>query len=302
MSSFLNLTLVNSLEVLIEEGSFARAAARLCVTPPAMTQQIQRLEGAVGYKLVERGTNPIRLTDRGREFMVHAGAALASSRIALGESTDQEILRIGFINGFPGRRDEGFLADFAAKNPHARLQFIQLEWGDQLSRLARGDVDASLARPPYREMADKMDRIVVHREKRVAAVPIDSPLAACEVLTLGDLDGYAVVGAKGIGREWTKEWVVDPRPSGRAVQYGCWAATMEEAINGVALGGNVMITAQSVANRYQHDGVAYRDIADVDLCQVDLITRATDRRPLTKELRRAALARVDDLATADPAA
>ncbi|WFR71923.1 LysR family transcriptional regulator [Prescottella defluvii] len=137
MSSFLNLTLVNSLEVLIEEGSFARAAARLFVSPPAMTQQIQRLEGAVGYKLVERGTAPIRLTDRGREFMVHAGAALASSRIALGERTEQEILRIGFINGFPGRRDEGFLADFAAKNPHARLQFIQLEWGDQLSRLAR---------------------------------------------------------------------------------------------------------------------------------------------------------------------
>ncbi|GAA4484323.1 LysR family transcriptional regulator [Rhodococcus olei] len=289
MTDFLNLGLVNSLQVLVEEGSFARAAERLFVTPPAMTQQIQRLEAAVGYKLVERGTKPVRLTERGSDFMVHAAAALAASRLALGESAESRALRIGFINGYPTSRNDGFIARFRDENPSVSLSFVQLNWGDQIGRLIDGDIDASLARPPY-EDAESIDVVTVHTEKRVAAVPASSALAEKERLTLADLDGYPMVGALGVSRSWTRYWVVDPRAGGKPVEYGCWAATMEEAVNGVALGGNVMITAESVANRYQHTGVVYVDIADIDPCHVDLCTRASDKRPLIRALRRAARA------------
>ena len=289
MTEFLNLALVHSLEVLIEEGSFARAAARLFITPPAMTQQIQRLEATVGYRLVERGSKPARLTDRGRIFMGHASVALARSRLALDATSDRLTLRIGFINGYPGGLDDGFLSRFRAENPGVELCFVQLSWGEQIARLLEGDVDASLARPPYDDEAG-LDMIPVHSEKRVVAVPVSSPLADRTVLSVADLDGYAVVGAAGISREWTKHWVIDPRPSGRPVEYGVWAATMEEAFNGVALGGNIMITAESVANRYQHAGVAFRDLADGGDCQVELCTRSTDSRPAIKALRRTARA------------
>ncbi|AZG44150.1 LysR family transcriptional regulator [Gordonia insulae] len=289
MTEFLNLGLVNSLEVLIEEGSFSRAAARLFITPPAMTQQIQRLEAAVGYRLVERGSKPVRLTRRGSGFMVHASAALAQARLALGVDADRQTLRIGFINGYPGGTDEGFLIRFRAENPTVDVTFVQVSWGEQIGRLLDGDLDASLARPPYDD-ATGIDTVPVHREKRVVAVPIDSPLAEHDSLTLADLDGHPVVGAQGISREWTKYWVVDPRPSGEPVEYGVWAATMEEAINGVALGGNIMVTADSVAKRYQHTGLTYLDLTDGSTCQVDLCTRSTDKRPAIRALRRAARA------------
>jgi LysR family transcriptional regulator, benzoate and cis,cis-muconate-responsive activator of ben and cat genes len=287
VTEFLNLGLVNSLEVLIEEGSFVRAAERLFITPPAMTQQIQRLEAAVGHRLVERGSKPVRLTDRGVVFMGHASAALMQSRLALGTDVDHQTLRIGFINGYPGGQEDGFLARFQRENPGVTLSFVQLSWGEQISRLLDGDVDASLARPPYDD-TNGFDALPVHAEKRVVALPADSQLAVRGSLRIDDLDGYPVVGAAGIGRAWTRYWVIDPRPSGRAVDYGVWAATMEEAFNGVALGGNIMITAESVANRFQHAGVVYRDLVDGGNCQVELCTRTTDSRPAVRALRRAA--------------
>ncbi|WP_187582077.1 LysR family transcriptional regulator [Gordonia sp. OPL2] len=287
MTEFLNLGLVNSLEVLIEEGSFARAAERLFITPPAMTQQIQRLEAAVGHRLVERGSKPVRLTERGAVFMGYASVALMQSRLALGTDAEHQTLRIGFINGYPDGQDNGFLARFRRENPGVTLSFVQLSWGEQIGRLLDGDVDASLARPPYDD-TNGFDALPVHAEKRVVALPSDSPLAARDSLRIDDLDGYPVVGAAGISRAWTRYWVIDPRPSGRAVEYGVWAATMEEAFNGVALGGNIMITAESVAKRFQHAGVVYRDLADGGSCRVELCTRTTDSRPAVRALRRAA--------------
>ena len=50
----LNLRLVSSLLVVVAEGHFGRAADRLFVTAPALSQQIRRLEEQVGVELVDR--------------------------------------------------------------------------------------------------------------------------------------------------------------------------------------------------------------------------------------------------------
>lgn len=289
MVEHLNLALVRSLRTLLEVGSFHAAAARLFITPPAMTQQIRRLEEAVGYVIVDRAATPLRLTDRGERFMVHALAALDSSDRALG-ARDEAALRIGFINGYPRSRDEEFLVRFRERHPEIAVEFVQLNWGEQISQVFAGAVDASLARGPY--LADVgIDRRQVHREPRVVAVPVGSELAARAAVTLADLEGLPTVRARGIDFDWTRYWVVDPRPSGRAVHYGVWAATMEEALSAVAMDGNIMITAESVSARYVHPGIVYVPVTGLAECTVELCTRVDDRRPAISALREAALER-----------
>ena len=193
-------------------------------------------------------------------------------------------VRIGFINGFPRGNDEGFLVELRRANPEILVDFIELSWGDQINRLLAGDIDASLARPPF-DHEEAIESITVYREPRVVAVPADSPLADRGSLVLADIEGLAVVRARGAADIWTKYWVVDPRPSGIAVNYGSWARTMEEALTAVAMSNNIMITAESVADRYKHPSVTYLPLDDASYCRVDLCTRKSDRRPAVRALR-----------------
>lgn len=283
MAKHLNLALVHALQILVEEGTFRGAATRLYITAPAMTQQIKRLEESVGYTLVARGTQPVRLTNHGENFMMHAREALEASNRALG-SQEQAALRIGFINGYPRSQDEGFLIRFRRHNPDISLHFIQLNWGDQITKLLSGDVDASLARPPHKN-GEAIECLTVHREPRVVAVPSHSSLAGRGSLELANIEGFPVVSTRGAAAEWTRYWVIDPRPSGIPVNYGSSAETIEEALAAVAMANNIMVTAESVATRYTHPGVAYLPLDDVPYCQVELCTRRADRRATIRALR-----------------
>lgn len=282
MAEYLNLALVHSLQVLLSEGSFRAASLRLHITPPAMTQQIKRLEVSLGFEVVKRGVQPVTLTVRGEAFMVHARESLEASWRATGMRVPQQ-LRIGFINGYPRGQNEDFLVRFRQSQPDVQLQFVQLNWGEQISKLLSGEVDASLARPPFRN-DDDLEHVRVHREPRVAAVPADSPLAAKGSLLLEDLERFPHLRAEGIDFEWSRYWAVDPRPNGAPVRYGAWASTMEEALTAIATAENMMITAASVAERYSHPGVAYLPVDDAEYCEVRLCIRSGESRDHVRAL------------------
>jgi DNA-binding transcriptional LysR family regulator len=63
----------------VEEGSFRRAARRMHVSQPSLSQQVRVLEAELGGKLLERLPNGIRLTPAGKEFLPHARNAVNAS-------------------------------------------------------------------------------------------------------------------------------------------------------------------------------------------------------------------------------
>ena len=65
----LNLHLVRYLIAVLDEGHFGRAAARLYVSGPALSQQIRSLERKLGVTLVDRSAHPVAPTDAGRRFL-----------------------------------------------------------------------------------------------------------------------------------------------------------------------------------------------------------------------------------------
>src|SRR5919198_977290 len=63
-----------------EEGTFTRAAARVHVAQPAISQQIAQLERELGERLFDRAERRVRLTPAGEAFLPHARATLAAVR------------------------------------------------------------------------------------------------------------------------------------------------------------------------------------------------------------------------------
>ena len=64
-------------------GSFRKAAMRLHLTQPSISERISRLESSVGEVLLERSARPIQPTMRGREFFVHAERLLQQRDAAI---------------------------------------------------------------------------------------------------------------------------------------------------------------------------------------------------------------------------
>jgi len=63
---------------IVEEGSFSRAASRLNITQPALSQQVKALEAELGAPLLERLGRGVRITAAGRAYLPHAQTTLAA--------------------------------------------------------------------------------------------------------------------------------------------------------------------------------------------------------------------------------
>jgi len=179
-----------------EELHFGRAAARLNMTQPPLSRQIQVLEHIIDAPLLERTSRAVRLTPAGRSFLPEAkrilklaeGAAQVARRIALGKTGSLKI-------GFTAAAAYGFLPDLIAAC-RARLRDVDLSLkemvsADQLEALSSGYLDVGLLRPPVARSELAARRVVA--EALLAAVPEEHPLAEKELISLKDLDGEAFV-------------------------------------------------------------------------------------------------------------
>src|SRR5947208_3199696 len=98
----MNLRQLQYLVAIADEGSFTRAAERLLVAQPSLSQQIKSLERELGGQLLERLPNGVRLTTAGKAFMPdarlavsHAAHAARSARSALGlEAGELEVATV----------------------------------------------------------------------------------------------------------------------------------------------------------------------------------------------------------------
>jgi DNA-binding transcriptional LysR family regulator len=106
----LPLQQLHAFVVLAEELHFGRAATRLGIAQPPLSQQIRRLEDKVGHALFSRGPGRITLTPAGRELLPAARHALNGLADGLAAARD-----VG--SGRTGRLRIGFAASIALTDP-----------------------------------------------------------------------------------------------------------------------------------------------------------------------------------------
>ena len=179
-----------------EELHFGRAAARLHMTQPPVSRQIQLLEQAIGTRLLERTSRLVRLTPAGRVFLGEArrllrnaeSAVLSAQRTASGASGS---LAIGFTAAFGYSGLPDLLTRFRARYPDIDVVLYEMISPVQIEALQGGRIDIGLTRPPIDDRL--FQSVCVWREPLVLAMPADSALARRRRPQLADLDRQPLV-------------------------------------------------------------------------------------------------------------
>ncbi len=148
---------------LSEELHFGRAAAREHIVQSALSQQVQRLERAVGVRLVERSTHHVALTAAGAAFLVEARQILAhverAAAVARGAGSASPALRVGIIDaGYDSMAQ--ILYEVQARFPELVIHQVEAGVPEQYQLLVDGRLDVGIGRaalaPP--EVASQLFR------------------------------------------------------------------------------------------------------------------------------------------------
>ncbi|MFY9184265.1 MAG: LysR family transcriptional regulator [Limnohabitans sp.] len=85
MAKHLELDVLRTFEAVVREGSFARAAERMCLTAPAISLQMKRLDAVLGGDVFYKDGRGKSLTDKGQRLLEHARRMLHLNDLALSE-------------------------------------------------------------------------------------------------------------------------------------------------------------------------------------------------------------------------
>jgi DNA-binding transcriptional LysR family regulator len=187
-----------------EELHFGRAAARMNMTQPPLSRQVQILEHHLSVSLFERTSRSVRLTPAGQSFLADARRI-----VRLAETAGALVQRVA--HGDEGRVTLGFTAasgysylprllqSVRRQMPNVDLRLFEMVSGDQLEALQTGAIDVGLLRPPV-SRAD-FHVIPALRERLVVAGPAASDRGYALPRTLAEFDRlpfimYSPLGAR----------------------------------------------------------------------------------------------------------
>jgi DNA-binding transcriptional LysR family regulator len=175
---------------IVEEGSFTRAAARMHVSQPSLSQQVRALEEELGGELLERLPRSVRLTSAGKAFLPHARAAVHSADRAVRSAREALQLKTGELEISTVRSIAvGLLPDVIQSwREHYPGTYVRLHEFTH-RRLAEDAVrdgvsDFGIGPPPIK-WAGPVCRLGWEEFKIV--LPHDDPLADRDPISLGDL-------------------------------------------------------------------------------------------------------------------
>lgn len=170
---------LRSFEAVADTLHFGRAAERLGIAQPALSQQIRRLESLLNTPLFERTSRRVALTDAGHVLWAQVprlvddfGKALEATRRA--GRGEMGVLRVAFAASVMFQTLPTLIRRFRARYPEVRLELRELPTGLQIPALLAGTLDVGFVREPPAEPGLRMETVM--REPLVLAVAQDSGL------------------------------------------------------------------------------------------------------------------------------
>ncbi|WP_406298564.1 LysR family transcriptional regulator [Embleya sp. NBC_00888] len=179
-----------------EEGHVGRAAERLRMAQPSLSQRIQRLERELGVRLFDRNSRGVVLTPAGRVVLAEAGELLgAADRLGAavaglrGGTTGA--IRAAVPPDLGGAAVAAILTGFRERSPGGALELRELTTTRQLRELAAGTLDVGVVRHPC-AVAD-LEVGPMLRQPLGVLLAADDPLATPTEVALADLTGCELV-------------------------------------------------------------------------------------------------------------
>jgi DNA-binding transcriptional LysR family regulator len=285
--------------VLAEELHFGRAAERLGIAQPALTQQIQSLERDIGVQLFLRTKRSVRLTISGQVMLSEAVRTLqqAERTILVAKQAGRGQLghiEIGFVGSavFSGVL-AGAIARYRAVNPLVEFRLNELGILQQLQDVASGQLDVGIIRLPVKSAAPELTISAIYRDPIILAIPARHPLAKLKAVPAGRLRNEPFVAVQiqeGVGfnaqvAELCAVAGLTPQITQRAGQF--------TALVGMVAGGLGLAFVPSSVKNLKIPDVVYRPVSNSDQkSDLAMVHRKSERAPVLlsfiKELKQAA--------------
>jgi DNA-binding transcriptional LysR family regulator len=280
--------------VLAEELHFVRAAARLNVSQPPLSRQIQALEHELGFALFVRGNQRVSLTE--------AGAALYCDVKETFAGLDRAVVRSrGVARGEAGRLVLGMtgsvsfgvmptiLERFHGKFPKIRMEILHLIKAEQVEALASRRISLGLTRSPVQTA--QITSEVIHQEPFIAALHESHPLSRQKVIALEKLASDKFILYR--GNSWPSvadEIVGLCADAGFNPSIDQDTGEMQTAVSLVAAGMGVTVVADCIRSLLL-PRVAYRRLTvrgKTPLTSLHAAYRKDDTSPMLKTFLRLA--------------
>lgn len=265
-----------------EERHFGRAAKRLHIAQPPLSQQIRQFEEQLGAKLFDRTTRRVDLTAAGA-LMLERGRSILNDVEALQADVYQVgqgatgVLHVGFsgastysvmprIVRAAGTAYPGLTLDL-----HGEMLTPAMERG-----LLEHTLDAAILRPPV--SSPEIDFRIINREPLVVALPTHSPLASDRPLSMVELteQRFVTYPPESVMYRMTADLC---REAGFQHRVSQMAQETSTILSFVAAGGGVALMPASVRS-VQLRGVRYRELEDSPHAELAVAWRREDRSVL----------------------
>ncbi|GLI05112.1 LysR family transcriptional regulator [Paenibacillus tyrfis] len=268
-----------------EELHFGRAAARLNMAQPPLSQQIRKLEEELGFSLFSRSKQHVELTDAGKVFLEESRSALArveQAREAAEKASRGQTgrLAIGFV-GSATYHIVPLLQQYRLRFPSVELKLHQMKSGSQLQALHEKSIHLGIVRASIH--SPHLNTELFMREPFMAVLPEAHPLAGRQALSVRDLEH--------------EPFILSPRQNGStyhdAVIHLCYKAGFSPnialeapeiltVVAFVAEGMGVALVPASFRHQ-QNQGVVYRDIREAPVLETAFIWRKDEKAPVLHE-------------------
>jgi DNA-binding transcriptional LysR family regulator len=280
---------LRSFAVLAEERHFGRAAERLHIAQPALSQQVKQLERELGVTLFTRTTRRVELTGAGARFAEHARTVLGD----VGRAEDDMAL---LASGRAGRVSVGFIGTATydvlprvAREVRRELPDVELVLQGELlsprleSGLADRTYDVALLRPdPLNHK--HLEIRPLRSERLVAVLPTGHPLARRRRIAVSALAGEPfVMHPSGHRSSIHEEVLAACAAAGFAPESVLEVSETATLVVFVAAGLGVALVPEPVRS-LGLEGVAYVALTDAPTVGLALATRAGEDAPAVRRV------------------
>jgi DNA-binding transcriptional LysR family regulator len=252
-----------------EESHFGRAAVRLHMTQPPLSQTIQSLEAELGTPLFFRTRRSVALTPAGVALLPEARRILQQAsalpdlarRAASGESG---LLSLSFISTADYSVLPPLLREFRERYPQVQIDLREATTDVQLEDLMHGRIDAGLLIPPLPDKAkSELDYLTVLSEPLIVAAPQGlKALRGNSTVALKALaDLPLIIFPRRIAPAFHDAILMCFRDAGLAPHIGQEAIQMQTIVGLVSAGMGIALVPQSVSN-LKRPGVEYKPLAN----------------------------------------
>lgn len=274
----IELRILRQFVALAEELHFGRAAERLHMTQPPLTQAIRKLETELGAPLFERSSRRVALSAAGHALLPSARKLLADAQglagLARAAAAGQRgRVRLGFVSTVGYGELPRWLKRFRDAHADIELHLAEATLDVQQRSFAAGELDAGFIIHAPGSLPAGFEGLTVAREPMVLALSTDSRLAARKQLRTTDvLAQPLVIFPRDIAPSLYDALLAFYRAKAATPHIAQEANQMQTIVNLVSAGMGVAWVPASVMS-LQRPGVIYRKVSGAPVSETSLIWR-----------------------------